>query len=112
MPKTVARVTVRLSPLKRGSGPKDRGGSENVRRQHPIGPCFADYYCAALKLAIEVDGDWHDTVKDRARDTFFMNKGVITHRISIHDVDENIEGALQAIDSVIAGRKLELNIES
>jgi hypothetical protein len=41
-----------------------------------------------------------------------MNKGVITHRVSIHDVDENTEGAVQAIDTVIAGRKPELNIES
>src|SRR5438067_9351885 len=30
------------------------------RRQHPIGPYVADFYCPAAKLAIEIDGRTHD----------------------------------------------------
>ena len=30
------------------------------RRQHPVGPYVLDFYCAAAKLAIEVDGAAHD----------------------------------------------------
>ncbi|MBA2918174.1 DUF559 domain-containing protein [Sphingomonas sp. MAH-20] len=30
------------------------------RKQHPIGPYRADFYCAATKLIIEVDGIGHD----------------------------------------------------
>ena len=30
------------------------------RRQHPIGPFIADFYCHSLKLVIEVDGNIHD----------------------------------------------------
>ena len=30
-----------------------------LRRQHPIGPYVADFYCAAAKLVIELDGDSH-----------------------------------------------------
>jgi len=29
------------------------------RRQHPIGRYVVDFYCAALKLAIELDGKHH-----------------------------------------------------
>lgn len=30
------------------------------RRQHPIGPYIADFYCADAKLVIELDGVSHD----------------------------------------------------
>jgi very-short-patch-repair endonuclease len=29
------------------------------RRQHPIGPYFADFACLSRKLVIEIDGDRH-----------------------------------------------------
>jgi very-short-patch-repair endonuclease len=29
------------------------------RRQHPIGPYFADFACLSRKLVIEIDGDHH-----------------------------------------------------
>jgi very-short-patch-repair endonuclease len=29
------------------------------RRQHPIGPYFADFACVSKKLVIEIDGDHH-----------------------------------------------------
>ena len=29
------------------------------RRQHPIGPCFADFACVSRKLVIEIDGEHH-----------------------------------------------------
>ena len=42
------------------------------RRQHPIGPYFADFACVSRKLVIEIDGDHHafqveaDTRRTRA----------------------------------------------
>ncbi len=30
----------------------------HFRRQHPIGPYILDFYCAALKLCVEVDGQF------------------------------------------------------
>ena len=36
-----------------------RMGGLKFRRQHPIGPFFADFACAARKLVIEVDGEHH-----------------------------------------------------
>ncbi len=37
------------------------------RRQHPVGPFVLDFYCAACKLAVEVDGAVHD--EQREQDT-------------------------------------------
>jgi very-short-patch-repair endonuclease len=30
------------------------------RKQHPIGPFVADFYCPAAKLVIEIDGATHN----------------------------------------------------
>ncbi|MGH8588738.1 MAG: endonuclease domain-containing protein [Gammaproteobacteria bacterium] len=29
------------------------------RRQHAVGPCIVDFFCAKAKLVVEVDGDSH-----------------------------------------------------
>jgi very-short-patch-repair endonuclease len=39
-------------------------GGLYFRRQHPVGKYIVDFYCAAAKLVIELDGESHD---DRAR---------------------------------------------
>ncbi len=42
-------------------------------RQKPIGPNIADFYCAELKLVIEIDGDSHAVRTDYdARRTAFL----------------------------------------
>ncbi|WP_375390867.1 endonuclease domain-containing protein [uncultured Sphingomonas sp.] len=51
------------------------------RRQHPIGLDYvADFYCAAVKLVIEVDGQIHDqpevVVRDATRDAFIALRGL------------------------------------
>jgi len=38
------------------------------RRQHPIMVYVADFYCHSLKLIIEIDGGYHLTVTQRAKD--------------------------------------------
>jgi very-short-patch-repair endonuclease len=50
------------------------------RRQHPVGPYVADFYCPAAKLVIEIDGLIHDSEKaakfDRARDSYMERLGL------------------------------------
>ena len=53
-----------------------RGGAVEgfkVRRQHEIGPYFADFACVALRLVIEIDGGVHDrddvVLRDQLRQT-------------------------------------------
>ena len=36
------------------------GAGFKWRKQHPAGPYIVDFYCDALKLCIEVDGEAHD----------------------------------------------------
>ncbi len=35
-------------------------GGFKFRRQHPIGPYILNFYCAAARLAVEVDGAIHE----------------------------------------------------
>ncbi|MEO8926182.1 MAG: endonuclease domain-containing protein [Caulobacteraceae bacterium] len=43
-------------------------GQPNFRRQHPIGPFIADFYCAAARLVIEIDGAGHGDEVQRDHD--------------------------------------------
>ncbi|HTE84268.1 MAG TPA: endonuclease domain-containing protein [Dehalococcoidia bacterium] len=38
------------------------------RRQQPLGPFILDFYCAATKLVVELDGAVHETEEQRDRD--------------------------------------------
>ncbi|HNR76720.1 MAG TPA: endonuclease domain-containing protein [Parvularculaceae bacterium] len=71
------------------------------RRQHPIGPYIVDFYCAALKLAIEIDGDSHGSEealrRDEKRSAFIASKGVRIIRFWNSDIHERLDGALADI---------------
>ena len=45
-----------------------RFGGLRFRRQQPIGPYVADFYCAAARLIIEVDGGHHTAARNVAND--------------------------------------------
>jgi very-short-patch-repair endonuclease len=47
------------------------------RRQHPIPPNVADFYCEAAKLVVEVDGSQHDAGPDSARTKKLERMGLI-----------------------------------
>ena len=40
----------------------------HFRRQHPINKFIADFYCASIKLVIEVDGSIHELPENKAYD--------------------------------------------
>ncbi|MFL6851874.1 MAG: endonuclease domain-containing protein [Sphingomicrobium sp.] len=65
-------------------------GGVRFRRQHPIGPYVADFYCPAAKLVIEIDGMIHDqpksVVRDRARDDYLRLLGLDVIRIRAAEV--------------------------
>ncbi|MBW3550243.1 MAG: DUF559 domain-containing protein, partial [Proteobacteria bacterium] len=43
------------------------------RRQHPIPPYVADFFCESLKLVVELDGSQHTKESDRSR-TLLLEK--------------------------------------
>ena len=62
---------------------RDKKLGHKFRRQHPIGKYVLDFYCPALKLCVEVDGEQHKfrVEADKARDTFLLSRGILTIRI-------------------------------
>src|SRR5258707_187858 len=64
------------------------------RRQHPIGPYFADYYCHERKLVIGLDGRSHDGrgEADRLREAQLRKSGLTVLRIKNDDVLLELEG--------------------
>ncbi len=69
------------------------------RRQFPVGPYFADLFCPAAKLAIELDGDSHAgrERRDRIRDTYFSRRGIAVLRLPNQLLLEQPATALELI---------------
>lgn len=80
-----------------------RGGKAGakLRRQHPIGPYVADFYCSAIKLVIEVDGEAHDrrarNDQDQRRAAFLEENGYQVLRASAADVVKAPDAAVSMI---------------
>lgn len=71
------------------------------RKQHALDPCILDFYGAAAKLAVEVDGQGHDAPErlahDARRDVFLRERGIRVLRFAAEDVRVNLDGVLDAI---------------
>ena len=79
----------------------DRLGGLGFRKQHPIGPYILDFYCAAAKLAVEVDGASHATEERAAHDArrtiWLGGKGIRVIRIAAVVVRDELDGVLKFI---------------
>ena len=68
------------------------------RRQHPWPPYVLDFYCAELRLVVELDGGQHCDAdgfeRDRLRTTYLERHGLVVLRFSNLDVVHNMEGVL------------------
>ena len=69
------------------------------RRQQPIGPFIVDFYCAPLKLAIELDGSSHEGKDgyDGFRESGIEGRGVRVIRFLNSEVLGDIESVLAEI---------------
>jgi very-short-patch-repair endonuclease len=80
---------------------RNRQLGADFRRQHPTGPFVLDFYCPALRLAIELDGGQHTEAKHEARDARrdrWLNEcGVTVMRFWNSDITQNIAGVLEVI---------------
>lgn len=76
------------------------------RRQHPIGPYFADFACVSRKLVIEVDGEHHaDQVeRDNRRTGFMESQGWRVIRFAANRVVADRESIWAEIDAVLGGQ--------
>ncbi|KPF82249.1 hypothetical protein IP78_04225 [Brevundimonas sp. AAP58] len=83
-------------------------GRSTFRRQHAVGPYILDFYCAALRLAVEIDGSTHlseDAAAHDARRTAWLNaQGIEVIRIPAVDVLRDADTAAEYIWQVAAAR--------
>ena len=71
-----------------------RLGDLKFTRQKPLDEYIVDFYCAKLRLAIEIDGDTHGgrEAYDRGRTNRLNELGVTVARYANSDVMGNLEG--------------------
>jgi very-short-patch-repair endonuclease len=74
------------------------------RRQQPLGPFIADFFCDQARLVVELDGQSHvaKAAYDEQRDRWLKEHGYQVVRVWDSDVYANCEGVLRAIDNALA----------
>ena len=80
----------------------------HVNRQKPLGDYIVDFYIAAVKIVIELDGSQHYSesgkVQDAAREEYLMQTGNLILRYSNNDVRHSFEGVCLDIKRNIEAR--------
>ena len=73
------------------------------RRQHPIGPYFADFACVARKLVIEIDGEHHAFQReaDSRRTDLLEQAGWRVVRFTASEALQNIDGVWAGIAHIL-----------
>jgi very-short-patch-repair endonuclease len=75
------------------------------RRQHAIANYVVDFYCHKCKLAIELDGNYHNSVEakeyDKARTVLLNEYGITVLRFWNEDVMKEVEKVLERIASCL-----------
>ena len=60
------------------------------RRQHPMGPCVLDFYCAESRYNVELDGGGHgfpeQRKEDAERDAYLCTRNIQTRRFWNHEL--------------------------
>lgn len=78
------------------------------RRQHTVGDHILDFYCAAAKLAVELDGSQHGhpegMQRDAEREKFLAQQGIAMLRFWNCQWRENREGCLLEIWNIVQQR--------
>lgn len=81
-------------------------GGLKFRRQHPVPPYIADFYCPELQLVIELDGSQHTEASDAVRTGFLEARGMLVLRFWDNDVLTNTEAVVEAICNAVTHRTL------
>ena len=75
------------------------------RRQYSIDRYVVDFYCAELRLAIELDGETHLGQEQQEKDRFRQNEiektGIRIARFRNTDIFNNLEGVLNRLDEYV-----------
>lgn len=76
------------------------------RRQHSVGPYILDFYCASEQLAVELDGEGHQSdagyLYDQRRGAYLLSQGIRTLRFENKLVFQEPDALLAAIKTAFA----------
>jgi very-short-patch-repair endonuclease len=71
------------------------------RRQHPVGPFVVDFYCDAVRLSVEVDGQQHwlgeAQLHDIERDEWLALRGIRVIRLPARLIFQDRDAAIRTI---------------
>jgi very-short-patch-repair endonuclease len=88
---------------------RGKAAGAKFRKQHLIGPYVVDFYCAAPRLVVEVDGEIHaqpDAVAhDGRRDRFLIENGYRALHVNASDILKDADGVAASI-GLLASRPL------
>ena len=80
------------------------------RRQHSVGGYIVDFYCPKLKLAIELDGGYHNQeeqiIYDEERTKYLNSLNIKVVRYWNHEVLKGIDDVLEDLENKIIARQL------
>jgi very-short-patch-repair endonuclease len=80
---------------------KQRPADLKFRKQHPIGAYTLDFFCAAAKLCVEVDGEAHERgdqpAFDASRDAWLALHAIETVRLPATVILRDLDAAVTAI---------------
>jgi very-short-patch-repair endonuclease len=75
------------------------------RRQHPLNTFIADFYCAKVKLVIEIDGNIHDIpeyhIHDEGRSSMLEDLGITVIRFTNEQTMDEIDYVIKQIETTV-----------
>ena len=76
-------------------------------RQKIIGNYIVDFYCAELKVALEIDGESHinKAEYDARRDAYLKSLGLTVIHVTDEDVKKNLAGVMVWLEGHVALKK-------
>lgn len=76
-----------------------RLGGLKFRRQHPVGPFIADFYCAEARLIVEVDGEIHRAQyeADQQRTEQLLSFNYRVQRFQNEQIEYELDNVLKQI---------------
>ncbi|GAA4410200.1 hypothetical protein GCM10011450_24960 [Advenella faeciporci] len=76
-------------------------------RQKIIGNYIVDFYCAELKVALEIDGESHinKAEYDARRDAYLKSLGLTVIHVTDEDVKRNLAGVMVWLEGHVALKK-------
>jgi len=75
-------------------------GGFRFRRQRPLGPYIADFYCHEARLVVEVDSSYHagkNHVRDIKRDRWMNENGLRVVRVTAREIATDVDTVLSTI---------------